>query len=119
MRRTFDGRTGSPARSRSTWSERALVLGGFAIAAPATAWSAAAGAGIEPVAAAWLLAGAWAFVSSLALALRRGFRDRDRTAFGRRALRDRRRDRLDWSLKSGRYAHLRIAERNRRLMRGD
>ena len=105
--------------SRPTPAERAVVLVGFALAALATAWSAATGAGIEAVAAAWLAAGAWAFVSSLALALRRGLRDRDWSAFRRCELSDGREDRLDWSLKSGRYAYMRIAEDNERLMRRD
>ncbi len=102
--------------SRPTPAERAVVLGGFVLAALATAWSAA---GIETVAAAWLAAGAWAFLSSLALALRRGLRDRDWSAFRRCELPDGREDHLDWSLKSGRYAWMRIAEDNERLMRGD
>ena len=104
--------------SRATSAERAVVLGGFALAALATAWSAATGAGIETVAAAWLAAGAWAFVSSLALALRRGLRDRDWSAFRRCGLPDNG-DTLDWSTRTGAYAYMRIAEENERLMRGD
>jgi len=115
--------TRDSARPRTTWAGRAVVLGGFALAALCTVWSAALGAplefGIETVAAAWLAAAAWAFVSSLALAIRRGLRNRDWSAFGRCELSDGREDRLDWSLKSGRYAYMRIAEDNERLMRGD
>ena len=104
--------------SRPTPGERATVLGGFALAALATAWSAAAGAGIETVAAAWLAAGIWAAVSSLALALRRGFRHGDWSAFRRSGLPEDK-DTLNWSLKSGSYTYMRIAEENERLMRGD
>ena len=122
MTRTFDDPTGSArppgTSSRPVPAERAVVLGGFALAAPATAWSAATGAGIETVAAAWLAAGAWAAISSLALALRRGFRDRDWSAFGRRGPPDDA-GTLDWSTKTGEYAYMRVAEEHERLMRGD
>ena len=123
MTRTFDDPT-DPARpneasSRPTPAERAVVLGGFALAALATAWSAAVGAGLEAVAAAWLAAGAWAAISSLALALalRRGFREGDWSAFRRSGLPDDN-DTLDWSLNSGRWLDMAVAEENERLMRG-
>ena len=111
MTRTFDG-PGSQARppqtaSRPTPAERATVLGGFAVAALCTAVSAAAGAGMEDAGAMWLAALAWAVLSSLALALRRGLRDRDWSAFHRHRLSDGRDDRMDWVSKTGRYAHLR------------
>ena len=121
MTRTLDDRpgpAGPPAPSRTSWGERALVLAGFALAAVATAWSAATGAGIETVAAAWLAAGAWAFLSSLALALRRGLRNRDWSAFRRSELPGDT-ELIDWSTKSGRWLELGIAEDNERLMRGD
>ncbi len=114
MTQTFEER----GASAPTPAERAVVLGGFALAALATAWSAATGAGIETVAAAWLAAGAWAFVSSLTLALRRGLRDRDWSAFRRCGLPEHN-DTLDWSLKSGAYVDMAIAEEHERLMRGD
>ena len=122
MTRTIDGPRNGPARTntprRTTWSERAAVLGGFALAALVTASSAATGAGIETVAAAWLAAGAWAFVSSLALALRHGLRDRDWSAFRRCELSDNG-ELIDWSTQSGRYVDMAIAEENERLLRGD
>ena len=118
MTRTIRDSGSAPKAPRTTWAERAVVLGGFALAALVTAWSIAAGAGIEPVAAAWLAAGAWAFVSSLALAIRRGIRDRDWSAFGRCELPDNT-ELIDWSTKTGRYAYMRVAEENERLMRGD
>ena len=110
--------TRDSARPRTTWAGRAVVLGGFALAALCTPLSAATDAGIEAVAAAWLAAGAWAFVSSLALALRRGLRDRDWSAFRRSELSDHG-DTLDWSTRTGAYAWMRVAEENERLMRGD
>ena len=116
MTRTFDDLPLPRDASRPTPAERAIVLGGFALAA---LWTAVCAAGIETVAAAWLAAGVWAFVSSLTLALRRGLRDRDWSAFRRCELSDGREERLDWSLKSGRYAYMRIAEDNERLMRGN
>ena len=85
-----------PAHSRGpssppTPAERAVVLGGFALAALCTAVSAAAGAGMEAAVAMWLAALAWAAISSLAFALRRGFRGRDWSAFRGRGLPRRRR----------------------------
>ena len=121
MTRTFNDRIGSarpPAPSRPTWRERAAVLGGFALAALFTAWSAATGTGIEAVAAAWLAATAWAALSSLALALRRGFRHRDWSASRRYDLPDNT-ELIDWSTRTGAYAYMRIAEENERLMRRD
>lgn len=122
MTRTFDDPTG-PARpqnasSRPAPAERALVLGGFALAVPATAWSAAAGAGLEAVAAAWLAAAVWAAISSLALALRRVFREGDWSAFRRRGM-PFDMEILDWSTKSGQWLDMAVAEENERLMRDD
>ena len=102
-------RSKSPDAARPTWRERALVLGGFALAALWTAVSAAAGSGIETVAAAWLAALAWAVLSSLALALRRGVREGDWSAFRRRRSRDNG-DLVDWSTRTGRYTYLRHRE---------
>ena len=101
MTRTIDG-PAPPARnaSRPTPAERAVVLGGFAAAALWTAVSAAAGTGMEAAVTLWLAAVAWAVVSSLALALRRGFRHRDWSAFRRHELRDNH-DVVDWSTKTG------------------
>ena len=113
MTMTFE-EPGGPARlpqtpSRPTPAERAVVLGGFALAALWTTVSAAAGSGIETVAAAWLAALAWAVLSSLALAFRRGVRDGDWSAFRRRRSRDRG-DLVDWTTRTGRYTWLRHRE---------
>ncbi len=106
------------ARPRATNAERATVLGGFALAVLCTALAAPLEAGIETVAAAWLAAAAWAFVSSLALALRRGFRHRDWRAFGRCELTGGT-EPSDWDTQTGEYAWMAVAEEHERLMRGD
>ena len=118
MTRTFDGLGSSHAARRSTLAERTIVLGGFAVAAVHTAVSVVLGSGVETVSAAWMAATVWAAISSLALALRRGFRHRDWSAFGRHELPDNG-DTLDWSTRTGAYAYLRVAEEHQRLMRGD
>ena len=122
MTRTFDGPGMDPATPltppRSTWGERAIVLGGSAAAALWTAVSAATGAGMETVGAAWLAAIAWAVVSSFALALRRGIRHRDWSAFRGNALPDNS-DLVDWSTRTGAYAYMRRAEEQQRQMRRD
>ena len=106
------------ARPRTTWAERAVVLGGFALAALCTALAAPLETGIETVAAAWLAAAAWAFVSSLALAIRRGLRERDWRAFGRYELTGGT-EPSDWDTQTGEYAWMAVAEEHERLMRGD
>lgn len=120
MTRTFSDPRGpgeAPGRpSRPTPGERAVVLGGFAVAALYTAASVAAGTGLEAAGALWLAAVAWAVLSSLAFALRRGIRDRDWSAFRRHELPDNR-DVMDWSTKTGAYAYMRVAEEHERLMR--
>ena len=115
MTRTIDG----PATPRTGPCERALVLAGFAAAALCTAWSppppAPASRRSPPRGS---LAAAWAFVASLALALRRGFRRRDWSAFGRYGMPDDT-ELIDWSTKSGSWLDMALAEENERLMRGD
>ena len=107
-----------PDAARPTSRERAFVLGSLAVAAFATAPAFLLGGGLEVVAALWLAAAVWAFIASLALALRRGFRDGDWSAFRRSGLPDDN-DTLDWSLKSGSYAYMAVAEEHEQLMRGD
>ena len=114
------------ARPRTTWAERAVVLGGLALAALCTPLSVATGAcpgldpgvGIENLAAAWLAATVWAALSSLVLALRRGLRHRDWRAFGRYEMTDGT-ELIDWSTKSGAWFDMAVAEENERLMRSD
>ena len=122
MTRTFPGSGDAtePPRSasRPTLAERVIVLGSFAAAALWTAVSFKFGTGTEAIGPLWLAAIAWAVVSSLALALRRGIRNRDWSAFRGNEFPDNS-DHFDWSTKTGRYAYLRIAEEHQRLMRGD
>ena len=118
MTRTQGYITGTPVRRPTTWAERLIVLGGFAVAALWTAVAALLGFGMEVAGPLWLAAVLWTVPSSLALALRRGFVHRDWSAFGRGALSDGREDRMDWASKTGRYAYLRVAEDHRRLTLG-
>ena len=103
---------------RSSWGERAAVLGGFAVAALYTAVSAAAGTGMDTLGAVWMIAIAWTVPASLALALRRGIRTRDWSAFGRYELPDNG-DLIDWTTGTGAWLDVPIAEEHERLMRGD
>ena len=116
MTRTLDGPSTRQALPRSTWRERAIVLGGFAVAALWTAATLMLDTGIETAGAAWLAAVAWAVLSSLALALRRGFRHRDWTAFRRHRFPDNG-ELVDWTTRTGRYAYLRQWED--RILRDD
>ena len=115
-----DPGNGSPApaaRPRITWTERATVLAGVTIAATCTAFSAFVGVGMEFAGILWLAAIAWTAAASLALALRRGLRHGDWSAFRRRRLPDGRDERIDAATESGQYAHLSVAEEHDRLMR--
>ncbi len=107
-----------PEARRPTARERAVVLGGFAVAAVWTGISAAFGTGMEAVIALWLAAVGWAVLASFACVLRRGLRDRDWSAFRRSEL-PHDNDTLDWSTKSGAHVDLAVAEEHERLMRGD
>ena len=118
MTRTPNARAGAPSRRRTTWRERALVLGGFALAVLYTVVSAAAGFDMDVAGLLWLAAVLWTVPTSLALALRRGFRDRDWSAFRGHQLPDDT-ELVDWSTKSGTWYELAILEENERLMRAD
>ena len=107
-----------PDAARPTRRERAFVLGGFAAAALATAPAFLLDGGLEAVAAIWLAAAVWAFIASLALALRRGFRDGNWSAF-RRCEMTNNTELADWSTQTGEYAWMAVAEEHERLMRGD
>ena len=98
--------------------ERAVVLGGFAVAALWTAASLTFGTGAEAIGPLWVAAVAWTVPSSLALALRRGLHRRDRSAFRHYELPDNG-ELVDWTTQSGEHAYVPIAEEHERLMRGD
>ena len=102
-----------------TRAERTVVLAGPALAATWTAVAAVLGTGMEIAGILSLAAIGWTVVSSLVLALRRGIRRRDWSAFRRRRLPDGRDERIDAATNSGQYAHLEIAEEHERLMRDD
>jgi len=119
MTRTRDSHSGTAPRRRTTWRERAIVLGGFAVAALLTPLLFALGEGADPVGAVWLAAVLWTVPSSLALALRRGLVHRDWSAFRDCEPPDGREENFDWDTRSGEYAWMRLAEEHERLMRGD
>ena len=98
------GTPASPSGRRTTWRERAFVLGGLAPAALCTAASSVLGT--EFVAFAWIAAIAWTVPASLAAALWRGFRRRDWSAFRGCELPDDRDDEVDWATRTGTYAWL-------------
>ena len=102
-----------------TRTERLTVLAGPALAATWTAVAALLGTGMEIAGILSLAAIAWTVFSSLALALRRGLRRGDWSAFRRRRLPDGRDERIDAATESGQYAHLAIGEQHERLMHDD
>ena len=96
---------------RRTW-----VLGPLAIAVPVSLVLALAGAGSDWIGAVWLAAVLWAIAASFVQALWQGLRHGDWSAFtscdspGND-------DDLDFSTRTGRYAHLRIRADQEALMR--
>ncbi len=110
--------TARPQR-RSTWRERLLVLGGFALAALYTAASLAAGTGTEAIGPLWMAAIAWTVMAALAAALWQGLRHRDWSAFRSYELPDGSGEDFDWGTRTGSYAYLRIHEEHDRLMGGN
>ena len=96
----------SPVGRRTTWPERAFVLGGLALAALCTAASVGLGTGAEFAGFIWIAAIAWTVLASLAATLWRGFRHRDWSAFRGYEIPDDREDEIDWSTRTGTYAWL-------------
>ena len=106
---------GSPRRS--TWRERAFVLGGLGLAAPATAGLVILGADGGAVGFVWLVAVAWTALASLAAAIRCGFVDRDWSAFrGDGDVPDTRAEGFDWNTRTGAFADMRIRDDRERLL---
>ena len=118
MTGTRNDNAGTASRPRTTWAERAYVLGGFAVAALWTVVAAAFGLDMNAAGAAWLVAVLWTVPSSLALALRRGFIHRDWSAFRDYELPDDT-DTIDWSTKSGAWYDMALAEENERQLLGN
>ena len=112
--------TGRPRMPRrSTWRERAFVLGGLALAVPVTAVSLPLGADGEIVGFVWVIAVAWTAIASLAAALGCGLAHGDRSAFGGRGRGcppDTDAEGFDWSTRTGAFAYMRIAEDRERLL---
>ena len=117
MTRTQRSITGTASRPRTTWRERAFVLGGIVLAALYTVAAAMLGLDMETVGAAWLAAVLWTAPSSLTLALRSGFVHRDWSAFRDYELPDDT-DTIDWSTKSGAWYDMALAEENERQLLG-
>ncbi len=115
---TADRRPDTKRRTkRSTWPERIVVLAGLALAAFWTAVASITGFGTAAIGPLWLAVIAWTVVSSLALALLRGFRHGDWSAFRHRRLPDGRDERIDAATQSGQHAWMEVAEEHERLMR--
>ncbi len=110
-------RTSTDSRPRTTWRERAFVLGGLALAALYTAVSLVSGADAEAIGPLWMAAVLWTIPGSLACALRRGFRRGDWSAFRRYRLPGDG-ELVDWTTRTGQYSYMRIQEEHERLMRG-
>ena len=119
MTGTQHGNTGTASRPRTTWRERVIVLGGFAIAALYTSIAAIFGTGMEAAGPLWLAAVLWTVPASLALALRRGLVYRDWSAFRDYELPEGREENFDWDTRSGEYAWMAVAEEHERLMRSN
>ena len=104
------------AMRKTTWRERAFVLGGPGLALAATAAILAVGAGMDLIGPLWMAATAWTAVAQIAHVLWLGLRHGDWFAFRDRQL-PADEDALDWSTRTGRYAYMRVAEEHERLMR--
>ena len=101
----------------STWRERAFVLGGLALALPATAVLVVLGADGGAIGFVWLVAVAWTALASLAAALRSGFLHGDWSAFrGDGDVPDTRAESFDWDTRTGAFAYMRIREDRERLL---
>ncbi len=118
-RRGNGGGRPDPAGHSPASIERAVVLAGFAPAILCTLVRLVFGAGGELAAGLWISAALWAALASAVLALRRGLRHRDWSAFARYRLPDGRGERIDFVSQTGQYAWMRIAEEHERLMRRD
>ena len=116
MARNFEGPSREAPPRRSTWRERAFVLGGLALAAALTAAAFAIDLQDHTVGLAWAAALAWTVLASLACGLRRGIAHGDWSAFTDRRRRDSRAERFDWDTRSGAWAWMRTAEGCRRLL---
>ena len=90
----------------TTWPERLFVLGGLGLAALYTAAAVPLGADAAPIGLAWMAAVGWTVLASLALALHRGLRHRDWSAFARHEFGRDDGDIDEWAARTGRYEWL-------------
>ena len=106
MTQTHDRRDSGADAPRTTWIERLIVLGGFAVAALYTPVAAILGTGMEAIGPLWLAAVLWSVPTSLTLALRRGFVRGDWSAFAGYDFPEDDGDLDEWSSRTGRYQYL-------------
>ncbi len=95
-----------PPPGGPTWRDRALVLGGLALALVLTPVLLALDADAEVLGATWALAVAWTAAAAVAGALRRGLRHGDWSAWRGGPAPDRAEE-DEWATRTGRYTHLR------------
>lgn len=108
---------GAAASARHAERRRAfVVLSGFAAALAGTPVLAVLGAGTDAIALIWIAAVGWTVAASLVQALGDGIRHGDGSAFACGEI-PRNDEDLDFSMKSGRYAHLRIRATHEALLR--
>lgn len=109
---------GNEAAAGARHAERrraSVVLSGFAAALAGTPVLSVLGAGSDAVALTWIAAAGWTVVASFVQALVDGIRRGDWSAFACGEI-PRNDEDLDFSTKSGRYAHLRIRATHEALM---
>ncbi len=109
---------------RSTWRERAFVLGGLALAPPVTAVLLILDIGRPAIGPVWPIAVAWTALASIAAAIRSGIVHGDRSAFDGRRCRhdpfpDTRAESFDWDTRTGQFAYMRVDEDRQRLLEDD
>ena len=111
-----DGNGATAGASHAGRRRTFVVLSGFAAAFSVTPVLAVLGAATDAIALTWIVAAGWAAVASFVQALRDGIRHGDWSAFvcGEIPRND---EDLDFSMKSGRYAHLRVRATHEALMR--
>lgn len=105
-----------PVKAKNTHRRACVVLSGFGAALAGTPVLAVLGAGSDAVALTWIAAVGWTVVASFVQALVDGIRRGDWSAFACGEI-PRNDEDLDFSMKSGRYAHLRIRATHEALMR--
>ena len=110
MTGTFTDSSGAPAPAgprRTTWRERAFVLGGLGLAALYAAGSLALGTGAEAIGPLWMAAIAWTVVAAIAHVLWLGLVHGDWSAFHAYELPEDDGDLDEWSSRTGRYSYMR------------